>query len=126
MASYVTALQLADPSTYRYREAVKELKKMQDRVDYTITDGVMRWDSNGNVPPKDYVELAQYFLGDKIDIDKCDMVRDEQQDKAIFEYRVAMASRTPEEIAEQQAEARSAHGPGVELVNILTGEKYIT
>ena len=34
--------------------------------------------------------------------------------------------RTPEEIAEERAEARAAHGPGVELVNIFTGERPTT
>ena len=44
----------------------------------------------------------------------------------IQKYKEAQAARTPEQIAEQQAEARAAHGPGVELVNVITGEKYIT
>jgi hypothetical protein len=34
--------------------------------------------------------------------------------------------RTPEEIEEERAEAREAHGSGVELVNIFTGERYTT
>ena len=42
------------------------------------------------------------------------------------EYRVAQQNRTPEQIAEQRAEARAAMGPGVEMVNIFTGEKYTT
>jgi hypothetical protein len=33
---------------------------------------------------------------------------------------------TPEQIAEEQAETRVAHGPVVEFVNIFTGEKLIT
>jgi hypothetical protein len=38
----------------------------------------------------------------------------------------ATRQRTPEQIAEEQAAARAAHGPGVELVNIFTGERFIT
>lgn len=41
-------------------------------------------------------------------------------------YREAQANRTPEQIAEQQAEALAAHGPGVDLVNVITGETFKT
>jgi hypothetical protein len=42
------------------------------------------------------------------------------------EYQRRQALCTPEQIAEQRAEARAAHGPGVELVNIFTGCHYRT
>jgi hypothetical protein len=38
-------------------------------------------------------------------------------------YEQAQAERTPAQIAEEQMMARAAFGPGVELVNVLTGEK---
>ena len=41
-------------------------------------------------------------------------------------YREAQRQRTPEQIAEERAEARAAVGPGVKMVNILTGETYTT
>lgn len=41
-------------------------------------------------------------------------------------YRAARARRTPEQIAEERAEALAAHGPGVELVNVATGERWVT
>lgn len=41
-------------------------------------------------------------------------------------YRKAQAERTPEQIAEERFEARAAMGPGVEMVNIITGEKWTT
>lgn len=41
-------------------------------------------------------------------------------------YRAAQARRTPEQIAEQRYEARAAFGPGQEIVNVLTGERYTT
>ncbi len=41
-------------------------------------------------------------------------------------YREAQRQRTPEQIAEERAEARAAMGPGVKMVNILTGETYTT
>ena len=41
-------------------------------------------------------------------------------------YREGMARRTPEQIAEQRAEARAAFGPGVETTNVITGETWTT
>ena len=41
-------------------------------------------------------------------------------------YREAQRQRTQEQIAEERAEARAAMGPGVKMVNILTGETYTT
>ena len=46
--------------------------------------------------------------------------------KLIEQYRQAEANRTPEQIAEQRYEARAAMGPGVEMVNVITGERYTT
>ena len=46
--------------------------------------------------------------------------------RTLEEYRIAQQNRTPEQIAEERYEARAAHGPGVKLVNILTGETYTT
>jgi hypothetical protein len=42
------------------------------------------------------------------------------------EYQRRQSERTPEEVADQRAEACAAHGPGMELVNVFTGEHYIT
>jgi len=62
--------------------------------------------------------------------DDCVSITRDQRDKwtgvTLAEYRVAQAQRTAEQIAEERWEARAAHGPGVEMVNIITGEKYTT
>ena len=47
-------------------------------------------------------------------------------ERTLAEYRQAQSRRTPEQIAEERAEARAAHGPGVKLVNVFTGESYTT
>ena len=52
--------------------------------------------------------------------------RDRHTQQFLAEYRTAMANRTAEQIAEERAEARAAMGPGVEMVNIVTGERYTT
>ena len=46
--------------------------------------------------------------------------------KVLAEYTIAQKNRTAEQIREEQFEALAAMGPGVEMVNIITGEKYTT
>jgi hypothetical protein len=86
-------------------------------------DGVYRWNANDRVPPKDIMDL----MG--LDADETllhDTARDIDTDKHLAAYREAQATRTPEQISEEMAEARAAHGPGVTLVNVVTGHKYTT
>ncbi len=45
---------------------------------------------------------------------------------SIERYRKARANRTPEQRAEEAFERRAAFGPGVELVDVLTGERIRT
>ena len=52
--------------------------------------------------------------------------REAYVEQSLAEYRTAQQNRTPEEIAEQRFESRAAMGPGVEMVNIFTGERYTT
>lgn len=44
----------------------------------------------------------------------------------IKEYVAARAGRTPEQLAEEAFERRAAFGPGVEVVNVITGERITT
>ena len=49
-----------------------------------------------------------------------------EQDEALDAYCKAQAERTPEEIEAQRRAARAAHGPGVDMVNVVTGERFTT
>jgi hypothetical protein len=55
---------------------------------------------------------------------------DDRIKKFLEESRAAQAARSPEEIAEQEAEhafeLRAAFGPGVEVVNVITGRRTVT
>ena len=90
---------------------------------YLDRDGVIRWHSNDWVVPQDILQDHNIPRQTMI---RCDFMRDRELRNFLEEYRQAMAHRTPEQVAEERAEARAAHGPGVELVNVLTGEKYTT
>ena len=61
-----------------------------------------------------------------ITVEATAIARDRYVQRTLAEYAEAQQNRTPEQIAEQRAEARAAMGPGVEMVNILTGETYTT
>ena len=87
--------------------------------------GVLRWLSNGNIPPEDVREFAAH-IGMPIDLERCAEARAIQVDESLAAYRLAQVNRTPEQIAEDHMEARAELGPGVALVNIVTGETYTT
>ena len=52
--------------------------------------------------------------------------REEYTERTLAEYRQAQLNRTAEQIAEERFESRAAMGPGVDMVNIFTGERYTT
>ena len=61
-----------------------------------------------------------------ITVEATAIARDKYTQRTLAEYAEAQRNRTAEQIAEERYEARAAMGPGVEMVNIFTGEKYIT
>lgn len=95
--------------------------------DATVKGGVVRWNSNNSVPFEDMLtDFAEAGFIPFVTIGTSLEAR-EVDNKAFFaEYRKAQANRTEEQIAEQRFEARAAMGPGVEMVNIFTGERYTT
>ena len=116
MTDYIKAFQ--NPGVY-HSDAVR----LSDRlaVDATYVDGVMRWNSNNRVPPADVVAFAA-FRGMPVDVAKCTVERDADTTKFLTAYRKNYTGPSEEE----RAEARAAHGPGVELVNVATGHRWTT
>lgn len=86
---------------------------------YRDQDGILRWKSNDQVPPEDCLE--EMGIADE-DLTRCRAARDQEIAEFLAEYR--RNYRGPSE--EQLAEARAAHGPGVTLVNVITGHTYTT
>ena len=121
MTNYVADLQGSHPIFQR--DAAAMVARLNTEA--TIIDGVIRWHVNNQVPPADCVALAAH-VGLSVDVAKCDTARSADLDAFLVSYRAAQMQRTPEQIAEEQAMARGAHGPGVELVNVLTGESFRT
>ena len=86
----------------------------------TVEDGVVRWNSNGNIPPSDILEFWK-FLGKDFDYDKTIKVNEEETKKFFEEYRKNMQRRNPSE--EELFEMRAAFGEGAEVVDVISGRR---
>ena len=98
--------------------------------DVRFVDGAVGWImKDGEFRPLMSDAVAElYDAGyiSSITVEATRIARDRYVQRTLAEYAEAQQNRTPEQIAEQRAEARAAMGPGVEMVNILTGETYTT
>lgn len=92
-------------------------------TDTNVVDGVVRWKSNNRVPPADILELWAH-CEKPFDHAGSEKTRREEQKKFLNDYIEANKDRQP--IEEEIAMARGAHGPGVTLVNVITGRKFKT
>ena len=88
-------------------------------------DGVVRWNSNDQVPPQDVLDLWAGH-GKIFDMTASQAAREADTTAFLAEYRRNMQNLSPEQEAEMRAEARAAHGPGVKVVNVFTGRKFTT
>ena len=71
-------------------------------------------------------ELKDAGLVDAQTVTRTAVARDIHTTAFLKEYTIAQKNRSAEQIREERFEARAAMGPGVEMVNIITGEKYTT
>ena len=71
-------------------------------------------------------QLLEAGLVDQDCVEITAEARDVYTEKSIAEYIEAQRNRSAEQIAEERFEARAAMGPGVEMVNIITGERFTT
>jgi hypothetical protein len=93
----------------------------------TVVGNVVRWNSNDRVPFGDMLnDFRTLGLIDDTTVEASNKARVVDTDKFLAVYRKAQALRTDEQIAEERYEARAAHGAGVELVNVITGERIVT
>ena len=98
-----------------------EVKFVDGAVGWRMADGEFRplmSDAVAELPDAGYIS--------SITVEATRIARERYVQRTLAEYAEAQRNRTAEEIAEQRAEARAAMGPGVDMVNIFTGEKYTT
>ena len=95
-----------------------------------FVDGAVGWRmSDGEFRPlmSDAVaELHDAGYISSITVEATAIARDRYTQRTLREYAEAQRNRTAEQIAEERAEARAAMGPGVDMVNMFTGERYTT
>lgn len=83
----------------------------------TVTNGVVRWNSNGHVPPKNVLftwvcAKKKFSLANSLKAAKVDT------DKFLSEYW-----KNPPQLSEDKlAEMRGAFGKGTKLVDVITGK----
>ena len=90
--------------------------------------GVIRWCSNDRCVPLDMCEKMQWY---NMDAQRAADERDTSAFIAAYKQQQAAfeADTSPEAMAakaEQDFERRAAFGPGVEVVNVVTGRRYKT
>ena len=107
---------------WREREKLEMRKSFQENH-YVDEAGVIRWKTNHIVPFDDKLVANDISLEQRL---LCKAVRDAEDTASIEHYQRAQARRSQSQINEQRAEARAAYGPGQEIVNILTGERFLT
>ncbi len=84
-------------------------------------DGVLYWASNDRPVPPDIFRDALCEVGvAQIEADR------QHTQAALAAYREARRNISPEQAAEEAFERRAAFGPGVEVVDIITGERHIS
>lgn len=92
---------------------------------YVGTYGELRWKSNDRVPMEDmlgfWVELG---LIDEDTKKLSNLAREEEDKEFLSRYRAQQANR--QVTAEEAYEMRAAFGPGVNVVDVITGRKYRT
>lgn len=93
-------------------------------IDYRIVDNVVRWTSNDRVPFDDVL------LG----LERNRAITAEQRQASskareieVRQFLAQMRANRHRPVSEEvRAEARAAFGPGVEVVNVVTGQRYTT
>ena len=85
--------------------------------------GIMRWTSNNRVPPAECVEQA-VREGHPVNVAACATVRDAETSSFLAEYRLSERYRPIS--TEEAYEMRAAFGPGIEVVNVITGRRHRT
>lgn len=96
---------------------------VESEVGFDAEDGVYRWTSNGNIPPADCYNSHSIDQLPNFDLKKQLAVHERELAAFFEEYR---RHQPAEPSAEELYEARAAHGPGVELVDVISGRRFTT
>lgn len=122
MTDYVKAY---NDKTSPYYSKAHELVNWADKDTYVV-DGVIRWVNNDNVPPLEILELLYYKADVVFDITASCRANHDDMIKAVTRYRETRANMTEANLIEEAFERQAAFGKGVTVVDVITGEEYVT
>ena len=92
----------------------------QDRA-YQDPLGIWRWKSNDHVP---FADMLESWGLTRLELELHAAARSVDTELFLSQYRDAQSYLSEEEKAEQAFERRAAFGPGVTVVNVITGKKF--
>lgn len=101
---------------YQRQEAERLVEEFDAQA--TVTNGIVRWNSNSAVPPADILEFWQY-LGKPFDYAASASARETDLEAFPTQYRQDAHPLGQEELAEM----RAAFGSDVTVTNALTGHR---
>lgn len=102
----------------KYAERTKEKFYTDASVD---ENGVVTWNSNGNVPPEDILEFWEYVGITGFNREASDAERERQTNEFLTAYRKQQENHKPSQ--EELYEMRAAFGEGTTVVNVITGKE---
>ena len=118
MTNYIKAYR--DPSNVYHAEAKRVAGEFTSDA-AVMPSGVVRWNSNGRVPP---IEILDLWADLGFEFAYWESINTQEHETQAFlaEYRANYKGPTDEE----WFAALAAFGPGEKIVNVVTGTSYIT
>jgi hypothetical protein len=104
------------------RDAESALRYWNERG-AEVKNGAWRWKSNGSVPPAEITGMWVAFgFITETEHAASQAISEAETAEFLRRYR----ENPPPITDEARFEARAAHGPGVKLVNVITGQEWTT
>jgi len=101
-------------NTFEEREVTRLLGEFE--TDARVDDGIVRWKSNGRVPPEDILRLWDH-VGKPFEFLASLITQQVETEQFLTSYRRDYAGPSTEDIAEM----RNEFGSGATIVNVITG-----
>ena len=112
------------PDRVRYIVTITEYRRAIAYGAYSNAEEahtVLRWQSNDRPVPMDIMEASEWSH-----IDSHRLTHNAEQAASIAEYIESRKHISDDQRAEEAFERRAAFGPGEDVVDVFTGERYTT
>ena len=109
---------------WRQQSAVEQIKEMEERYEnheYTIENGAALWECGNYLPMDCLAAVINGKYGPLVDVENHEKALDAQNEESIREYKERMKNHVYSE--EELFEMRAAFGEGIEIVDVISGNK---